>query len=38
MSAKKLALSWLVVFIAVSVLNFLLHGICFPAITKRFPN
>ena len=27
MSAKKLALSWLVVFICVSVLNFLIHGI-----------
>jgi hypothetical protein len=27
MSAKKLALSWLVVFICVTVLNFLIHGI-----------
>ena len=37
MSAKKLALSWLVVFICVSVLNFLIHGIVLSADYQALP-
>jgi hypothetical protein len=37
MSAKKLALSWLVVFICVSVLNFLIHGILLSPDYQSFP-
>ncbi len=37
MSAKKLALSWLVVFICVSVLNFLIHGILLSADYQALP-
>jgi hypothetical protein len=37
MSAKKLALSWLVVFICVSVLNFLVHGILLSADYQALP-
>ncbi len=37
MSAKKLAVSWLVVFICVSVLNFLIHGILLSADYQALP-
>lgn len=37
MSAKKLAISWLVVFVCVSVLNFLIHGIILSADYQSLP-
>lgn len=37
MSAKKLAVSWFVVFICVSVLNFLIHGILLSADYQSLP-